>query len=75
MAAILSFQWPSAEHESKGKLRKERIKTQIYKNRALALADVADYIDTFYNRIRRHSYLAPVPVQYQAAKSSKHVKS
>jgi hypothetical protein len=38
-------------------LKKERIKKQIYKNRELAIADVADYIDTFYNRTRRHSHL------------------
>ena len=31
-------------------LKKERIKKQIYKNRELAIADVADDIDTFYNR-------------------------
>ena len=34
-------------------LKKERIKKQIYKNRHLALADVADYIDAFCNRTRR----------------------
>jgi hypothetical protein len=28
-------------------LKKERIKKQIYKNRELAIADVADYIDIF----------------------------
>ena len=30
-------------------LKKERIKKQIYKNRELAIAEMADYIDTFYN--------------------------
>jgi putative transposase len=49
-------------------LKKERIKKQIYKNRALALADVADYIDTFYNRTRRHGHLGGVsPEQFEAA--------
>jgi putative transposase len=38
-------------------LKKERTKKQIDKNRELALAEVADYIDTFYNRARRHSHL------------------
>ena len=33
-----------------GSLKKERIKKHIYKNRELALTDVAEYIDTFYNR-------------------------
>jgi putative transposase len=49
-------------------LKKERIKKQIYKNRELALNDVADYIDSFYNRIRRHSHLGGVsPEQFEAA--------
>ena len=49
-------------------LKKERIKKQIYKNRALALADVAEYIDTFYNRTRRHGHLGDVsPEQFEAA--------
>jgi len=38
-------------------LKKERIKKQIYKNRELATTAVAAYIDTFYNRTRRHSHL------------------
>jgi transposase InsO family protein len=57
---------PGAENEPKGELlgvnavvesffsslKNERIKKQIYENRELAKADVADYIDTFYNRSR-----------------------
>ena len=39
--------WDNAVAESFfSSLKKERIKKQIYKNRELALADVADYIDT-----------------------------
>jgi len=37
-------------------LKKERIKKHICKNRELAITDAADYIDAFYNRIRRHSH-------------------
>ena len=49
-------------------LKKERIKKQIYKNRELALKDVADYIDSSYNRTRRHSHLGGVsPEQFEAA--------
>ena len=61
--------WDNAVAESFfSSLKKERIKKQIYKNRALALADLADYIDTFYNRTRRHSHLAGVsPEQFEAA--------
>ncbi len=38
-------------------LKKDPIKKQIYKNRELALADVADYIDVFYNPTHRHNHL------------------
>jgi putative transposase len=48
--------WDNAVAESFfSSLKKERIKKQIYKNRELALADVTDYIVTFYNHTRRHS--------------------
>jgi putative transposase len=41
---------------------------RIYKNRELAIADMADYIDTFYNRTRRHSHLSGLsPEQFEAA--------
>lgn len=60
--------WDNAVAESFfSSLKKERIKKHIYKNRELALADVAQYIDTFYNRTRRHSYLGGVsPEQFEA---------
>jgi putative transposase len=49
-------------------LKKERIKKHIYKNRELARADLADYINGFYNRTRRHSHLGGVsPRQFEAA--------
>ena len=41
-------------------LKKERIKKRIYKNRDLANADISDYIDSFYNRSRRHKHLGGV---------------
>ena len=48
--------------------RAGRIKKHIYKNRELASNDVADYIDRFYNRTRRHSHLGGVsPEQFEAA--------
>lgn len=61
--------WDNAVVESFfSSLKKERVKKQIYKNRALASADVADYIDTFYNRTRRHGHLAGVsPEQFETA--------
>ena len=61
--------WDTAVAESFfSRLKKERIKKQIYKNRALAISDVADYIDLFYNRTRRHSHLGGLsPEQFEAA--------
>jgi putative transposase len=61
--------WDNAVAESFfSSLKKERIKKQIYKNRELALNDVADYIDRFYNPIRRHSHLGGVsPDQFEMA--------
>ena len=60
--------WDNAVAESFfSSLKKERIKKQIYKNRELAVADVAHYIDSFYNSTRRHSHLGGVsPEQFEA---------
>ncbi|MDI9720677.1 IS3 family transposase, partial [Acinetobacter junii] len=50
--------WDNAVAESFfSSLKKERIKKRIYKTREMARADVFDYIEMFYNRIRRHSHL------------------
>ena len=50
--------WDNAVAESFfASLKKERIKKRIYKNRELAIADVSDYINSFYNRTRRHRHL------------------
>src|SRR5215831_6840770 len=61
--------WDNAVAESFfSSLKKERIKKQIYKNRDLAMKDVADYIDIFYNRNRRHSHLGGLsPEQFEVA--------
>jgi len=61
--------WGNAVAESFfSSLKKERIKKHIYKNRELAIAEVADYIDTFYNRTRRHSHLGGLsPEQFEVA--------
>jgi putative transposase len=60
--------WDNAVAESFfSSLKKERIKKHIYKNRELAIAEVADYIDAFYNRTRRHSHLGGLsPEQFEA---------
>lgn len=50
--------WDNAVAESFfGSLKKERIKKQIYKNRDLATTDISEYIESFYNRTRRHRHL------------------
>jgi putative transposase len=50
--------WDNAVAESFfSSLKKERVKRRIYKTRDLARADIFDYIESFYNRTRRHSHL------------------
>jgi putative transposase len=49
-------------------LKKEFIKKQIYKSRDLAKAVISGYIETFYNRSRRHRHLGGVsPDEFEAA--------
>jgi putative transposase len=61
--------WDNAVAESFfGSLKKERIKKHIYRNREVAVADISDYIESFYNRTRRHSHLSGMsPEQFEAA--------
>lgn len=61
--------WDNAVAESFfSSLKKERIKKHIYKDRDLANEDIADYIDAFYNRTRRHSHLGGVsPDEFEVA--------
>ena len=50
--------WDNAVAESFfSSLKKERIKRRIYPFRQEAKSDVFDYIESFYNRVRRHSHL------------------
>lgn len=60
--------WDNAVAESFfSSLKKERIKKHIYKDRDTATKDIADYIDSFYNRKRRHSHLGGVsPEDFEA---------
>ncbi|MFL9927153.1 IS3 family transposase [Herbaspirillum lusitanum] len=47
-------------------LKKERIKRRIYPNRATATTDVFDYIEMFYNPIRRHGSAGDLsPVEFE----------
>jgi putative transposase len=56
--------WDNAAMESFfSSLKTERIRGKVYRSRDEARADVFDYIERFYNLIRRHStigYLSPV---------------
>jgi hypothetical protein len=61
--------WDNAVAESFfGSLKKERVKKLSYRNRELARNDIADYIETFYNRTRRHSHPGNLgPEQFEMA--------
>ncbi|HIH9443721.1 TPA: IS3 family transposase, partial [Klebsiella variicola subsp. variicola] len=63
--------WDNAVAESFfSSLKKERIRKRIYKTRALARADIFDYIEVFYTRSRRHSHLGGVsPEAFEQASS------
>ena len=53
-------------------LKKERIKRRIYPNREAARSDVFDYIEMFYNPVRRHGSagdLSPVEFERRYAQS------
>ena len=61
--------WDNAMMESFfATLKKERIHREDYATRSAARASVFDYIERFYNRVRRHSALGYVsPEQFEAA--------
>ena len=49
-------------------LKRERVRRRIYATRKDARADLFDYIEVFYNRTRRHSYLGQVsPAEFEKA--------
>ncbi len=60
--------WDNAVAESSfSSLKKERIKKRIYADRETAALDLAEYIDSFYNPVRRHSHLGGVsPNEFEA---------
>lgn len=65
--------WDNAVAESFfGSLKKEHIKRHIYLDRDAATLSLAEYIDDFYNSVRRHSYLGGVsPNEFEAAHSKR----
>ncbi len=47
-------------------LKKERIKRRLCPTRAMAASDVFDYIEMFYNPIRRHGSAGDLsPVEFE----------
>lgn len=47
-------------------LKKEKIRRHIFKTRAIARAEIFDYIEVFYNRARRHQHLGTIsPEAYE----------
>jgi putative transposase len=50
--------WDNAVAESFfSNLKSEQIKKRIYIARAKAMSGIFDYIEVFYNRVRRHKHL------------------
>ncbi|WP_244117118.1 IS3 family transposase, partial [Burkholderia cenocepacia] len=47
-------------------LKKERIKRRIYPSRATATSDLFDYIEMFYNPVRRHGSAGDLsPIEFE----------
>ena len=61
--------WDNAPMESFfASLKKELVHHENYRTRAQARASVFEYIETFYNRVRRHSTLGyKSPAEYEQA--------
>jgi transposase InsO family protein len=61
--------WDNAMMESFfATLKKERVHQETYATRAQARRSIFDYIERFYNRVRRHSALGHVsPEEYEQA--------
>lgn len=65
--------WDNAVAESFfSSLKKERIRKHIYSDRESAMLDIKEYIDGFYNPVRRHSHLGGLsPNEFEAAHRSR----
>jgi putative transposase len=66
--------WDNAPMESFfASLKKERVHPEDYATRAEAKASIFEYIEAFYNRVRRHSSLGYVaPAEYERAHNPTH---
>ena len=53
-------------------MKRERIKRKIYKNREAARQDIFNYIEMFYNPVRRHGSNDNIsPVEYEKKHATK----
>ena len=59
--------WDNAVAESFfASLKAELVEHERYPSHAAAVASIADYIDNFYNPLRRHSHLGYLnPIEYE----------
>lgn len=64
--------WDNSAMESFfSSMKTERTARKVYRSREQARADVFDYIERFYNSMRRHSTLGYVsPVQFEQAQKA-----
>ena len=64
--------WDNSAMESFfSSMKTERIARRVYRSREQARADVFDYIERFYNPMRRHSTLGYLsPVQFEQAQKA-----
>jgi len=60
--------WDNAVAESFfSNLKSEKIKKRIYQTRADAKSEIFDYIEGFYNRVRRHKHLDQIsPLKFES---------
>ena len=50
-----------------GRLKTELVYLEKFKTRAEAKGEIFDYIEVFYNRVRKHSYLGyKSPMEFEA---------
>ena len=54
-------------------LKKERVRRKIYPTKQEAKADLFDYIEMFYNPMRRHSHIGGVSPEVFERASSKYL--
>lgn len=66
--------WDNAPVESFfASLKRELVHDEKYTTRGQAKASIFEFIETFYNRVRRHSSLGFVsPVEFERAHNQKH---